>query len=224
MFLKREIKKIIKIKCHLYSPVTKTWRQRCQRGTKARRTSGPGSKLSGSVCRKLNEVGAVNTCPVHHFSTQPSRPYTTAWHSYRFSASVCAGCTVGQPVTWVVKVSEERELDPCCVWRGWARLLVSVCVLQAPRARADALLLCAVRSPSAVWNLYQTCFSKGAYRAALAIMYTKVSWGYGSCWHCFAVRPGRDSSLMWHLRNSSPNRTAAVRLSEQIETFFKILF
>lgn len=135
MFVKIEIFK----KCHLDSPVTKPWRQRCQRGTKARRTSGPGSKLSGSVCRKLKEVGAVNTCPIQHFSTQLSRPDTAAWHSYRFSASVCPGCTAGQPVSWVVKVSEreERELGPCCVWRtergGRACSCVSVsCKLRVP--------------------------------------------------------------------------------------------
>lgn len=119
--------------------MTKPWRQRCQRGTKARRTSGPGSKLSGSVCRKLKEVGAVNTCPIQHFSTQLSRPDTAAWHSYRFSASVCPGCTAGQPVSWVVKVSEreERELGPCCVWRtergGRACSCASVsCKLRVP--------------------------------------------------------------------------------------------
>lgn len=193
--------------------MTKPWRQRCQRGTKARRTSGPGSKLSGSVCRKLKEVGAVNTCPIQHFSTQPSRPDTAAWHSYRFSASFCAGCTAGQPVSWVVKVSEREERESSvravCDGPSGVGALARVCL--CPASSACRRGRTAVLSPSAAWNLYQTCISKGTYWAALAIMYTKVVWQQVTLLCCQARKGQQPDVTSTKLLPQQDSSSAPVR-------------
>lgn len=94
---------------------------------------------------------------------------------------------------------------------GWARLLVCVCVLQAPRARADALLLCAVLSPSAAWNLYQTCISKGTYGAALAIMYTKVVWQLVTLLCCQARKGQQPDVTSTKLLPQQDSSSAPVR-------------